>query len=370
MKKSFLLILSLLLILTLASCSNNEVIRIGFVGSLTGGFSDIGVPARNAVQLKIEEINENGGINGQDVELIIKDSQGNQDLALKAFEELYEKDVNAIIGPSLSGNTLHVLDFINDRELLTIGATITSTRLSGLDDYFLRVSQTNEQESIMHANYLIENGYRELVVVLDYRNEGYTKPWYDNFKEEFTAAGGQVIKEWGYYEKGEISYDQLAEDIIQTEVKALLTVTPAMETAMIAQQLYLKGYEHLFMTSGHAKTEELIMQGGRAVVGIISSHAYDNTSKTEELKNFEEDYYNRFSVEPNFAANYGYDAINVLMKAIQSVDDISPDNLKTELLNTEYPGVFGPIEFDKYGDIQRGYVMYEVIDGEFQVIDD
>ncbi len=58
------------------------VIKIGFIGALSGNFATIADPIRKAVVLAVEEINNTGGINGRPIEMIYEDGKCNGQDAL------------------------------------------------------------------------------------------------------------------------------------------------------------------------------------------------------------------------------------------------------------------------------------------------
>lgn len=53
-----------------------EVIRVGFIGCVEGRASDIGIASRNAVQMAFDDKNEADGINGREIELLVRDDKG------------------------------------------------------------------------------------------------------------------------------------------------------------------------------------------------------------------------------------------------------------------------------------------------------
>lgn len=368
--KKIVLIAGMILLFTLfVSCKSNEVIKIGFIGSMTGNFSDVGVAGRNAVILKVEEVNASGGINGRKIELMIKDDQGDAEKTLEAIKELNKEGAVVIIGPSLSNNAKEVLPYINENKILIMAGTNSSIELSGMDDFYFRVSQENRQESVLQADFLIEKGQDAIVAILDIRNRSFAMPFYELFKEKYTLQGGKIKKEIIYGHDGvneKINFSELADDIIEAEAKAIMIVTSAMDTAMIAQQLSRKNYSPFIITSGWAKTQELILQGGNTVEGVYTTHVFDDANESEFFKNFRKKYLERFKVEPIFASNYHYDAANVLFYAIEQSRKLDSESIKQELLKIkDFEGLQGNFSFDQYGDVEREYFMFQVIDGEF-----
>jgi branched-chain amino acid transport system substrate-binding protein len=87
-----------------------QAFKIGAVFSVTGRTSFLGDPEKKTAEMLVEKINKAGGINGQKLELIVYDSEGDATKANLAVRKLITQDkVSAIIGPSLSGTSLAVL---------------------------------------------------------------------------------------------------------------------------------------------------------------------------------------------------------------------------------------------------------------------
>ena len=70
-------------VFTLASCNkggknyakDNETIKIGVSGPLTGGAAKYGVAVKNSAQLAVDEINAAGGLDGMMFELLARDDE-------------------------------------------------------------------------------------------------------------------------------------------------------------------------------------------------------------------------------------------------------------------------------------------------------
>lgn len=84
--------------------------KVGAVFSVTGRTSFLGDPEKKTAEMIVEQVNKAGGINGNKLELIVYDTEGDATKANLAVKKLITKDkVSAVIGPSLSGTSLAVL---------------------------------------------------------------------------------------------------------------------------------------------------------------------------------------------------------------------------------------------------------------------
>ena len=124
--------------------SPKEPIKAGLVATLSGAKSGVGVFQRNGVILAFEEANRAGGINGRMLELIARDDGGNPETAARNVDELADLGVTAILGHTFSTPTLAMVPAADKRRVLLIGLSVTSTKLSGKDDFFIRISATDD----------------------------------------------------------------------------------------------------------------------------------------------------------------------------------------------------------------------------------
>ncbi|RJQ85192.1 MAG: ABC transporter substrate-binding protein [Desulfobacteraceae bacterium] len=84
--------------------------KVGAIFSVTGGASFLGDPEKKTAAMVVEQINRAGGINGEKIELIVYDDEGDATKCNLFAKKLINQDkVIAVIGPSVSGLSLAVL---------------------------------------------------------------------------------------------------------------------------------------------------------------------------------------------------------------------------------------------------------------------
>lgn len=109
-------LLSLLIVvaLVLAACGDDEgsdgetapgePIRIGALTSLTGNFAPWGLLVRDGMQLAVDELNEQGGVDGRTLELVVADDQSNPEEGVRALERLIEREEVLGVGGIISSD--------------------------------------------------------------------------------------------------------------------------------------------------------------------------------------------------------------------------------------------------------------------------
>ncbi len=83
--------------------ASGETIKIGALTSLTGPFTSWGIPVSNGMQLAVDEINADGGVDGRMLELVIVDDQSDAEEGVVQLERLLEEGVVAVGGTISSG---------------------------------------------------------------------------------------------------------------------------------------------------------------------------------------------------------------------------------------------------------------------------
>ena len=106
-----------------ASAPAQEPYRIGAIFSITGPGSSLGIPERDTALMLEADINAMGGIKGPDgklhpVKIVIYDDASDETKAVLAAKKLIDEDkVTAIVGTTLSGTSLAILDTVQKAEV-------------------------------------------------------------------------------------------------------------------------------------------------------------------------------------------------------------------------------------------------------------
>ena len=358
---------AILLAGTLCAADKNPY-RLGFVGGLTGRSSDLGIQGRNGVILAVEEINQQGGINGRPLQLITRDDKQDSQTALKVDQELIDEGVIAIIGHMTSAMTEVVLPLINARKILMISPTTSANKLTGIDDYFLRVINPNSHLTDLGASHAFEKmKLRRVAAIYDLSNRGYSEEFIANFKSVFERLGGRVISVDTFTTGPDVRFKSLAQELIQTNPDAVLIAAGAIDTAMICQHIRMTGSRIPIFMSGWAQTPDLLRHGGPAVEGIIGTMYQDLDSTAKPFVAFKDKFQIRFGSDgPTFAAIFSYEAVMVLKESLFRNPD--PQQLKEAILKQKtFQGLQGAFEIDSFGDAKRTAYVVTVSNNRFKV---
>ena len=141
MKKILCFVLAAAMALSLAACGNGSngnasdgnTIKVGVIANTTGDSSQYGIAVSQGAKLYIKQLNEEGGINGKQIEVVEYDDKGATADAVNAYERMKSDGVTAVIGAVLTNTTLAVADKTYEDNMPQITASATAASVTVLD---------------------------------------------------------------------------------------------------------------------------------------------------------------------------------------------------------------------------------------------
>jgi len=369
LKKMPFVFLTIGVCLSVASCSEEPPLKIGFVGGLTGRVADLGVAGRDGVILTVEDINQSGGINGRKVELVIKDDRQDASSVKQAIRELSKEDAIAIIGPMTSSMAVAAQSSLNAARIITISPTVTTDQLSGLDDFFLRVTAPLSSKAEQLASHVINKlNLKKIAVIYDVSNRAYTDTWFNCFAGALQENGGQITIAEEFTSQPDTYFLPIAERILETEPDGVLLLSNAIDTALLAQQIRKLESEVALFASEWSFTTDLISFGGRPVNGMTAFLSFNASSQEAHYLVFKDKFTKRFGYAPSFATVLAHDAASFLFAGLKK--NPTRNGLKEALLNLgQLSGLQSNIKIDKYGDVEREAFLTVIENGQFEVVE-
>lgn len=342
---------------------------LGYLGVTSGRFSDLGVSSRNGAEIAVAQFNRDGGVHGRRVELASFDSALDTETALAAMRELAATEAIAVVGPSTSDVALAVLPVANENEIALVSPTASTTALTGIDDFFLRVNPPDYAEAREMARYCFEiNDLDRVVVAYDLVNASFSERLADAF-EEYAGeiAPAALVGRVDLDSSNPVDYAAIASRIAAADPQAVFLVAGAFDTAMVAQRLRLTSADPDLLLSGWAFTDEVIQQGGRAVEGAILNHYHDIRSSQPRYVAFRDEYVDRFGSEPDAFATLGYNAVVVALIAARERE--RDESIRDAIARiSEFEGAQGTLTMDRYGDCELERFFIQIVDGRFERI--
>jgi branched-chain amino acid transport system substrate-binding protein len=233
---------------------SSDPLIIGSLLPQTGTLSFLGPPEIAGVDLAIKEINEAGGVLGNDVEILHRDSSdtANPQIATQSVSDLISSGAQAILGAASSSVTFNVIDDITNAGVVQVSPANTATGLSGYSDFFFRTAPSDVVQGDALANLILADGHTDIGILVF--NDDYGTSLRDVMQGTIEAAGGTIT----YGTSGE-EFDPNASNFA-TDVGAALETNPDAlvviafeQTIQIVPEIVAAGYDasNLYFTDGN-----------------------------------------------------------------------------------------------------------------------
>lgn len=177
---------------TVATRVDDKVLRIGVLLPSSGAGLEIGLPTIDGVRLAIGEINAAGGVNGANVEMIVRDEGDDAVVASRSLEQLVRAGVDAVIGPASSKVALSVLSDVVSAGIVACSPTATSLALDDFpdDDLFFRTVPSDSLAAIAIARAVEATGRNPIAVT--YLDDSWGRPIAAAIESALRARGIEI----------------------------------------------------------------------------------------------------------------------------------------------------------------------------------
>jgi branched-chain amino acid transport system substrate-binding protein len=344
-----------------AASAQEQVVKIGHVGPISGAIAHLGKDNENGARMAIDELNAKGvTIGGKKVkfELLAEDDAADPKQGTAAAQKLVDAKVNGVIGHLNSGTTIPASKIYHDAGIVQISPSATNPKYTqqGFKSAF-RVVANDGQLGGTLGRYAVQINKAKRVAVIDDR----------------TAYGQGVAEEFikGVKSKGggaEIVATQYTNDKA-TDFNAILTAIKSKNPDTVffggmdavagpmLRQMKALGINAKFMGGDGICSEGLAQLAGDAlgdgqVVCAEAGGVEENAKKG--MDDFKVAYKKKFGTDVQIYAPYVYDSVMVMVEAMKKAGSADSAKYLPELKKIAYKGVTGNIAFDDKGDIKDG----------------
>ncbi len=371
-KRSFVtLTVAVLLALTmiLPAALAEETIKVGGIGVLTGPAAVYGIAVQKGVDLYIDQLNEAGGIDGKQVEVLWEDDQGDATAGVNAFNKLVDNDeVVAILGAVLTNVTMAVAANAADIGIPMITASSTAYDITTDRPSVFRTCFLDPFQAVIMARYAKEEGLNKLAVLYDNGND-YSTGLYESFVAEAAELGLEIVAtESAAYE--DVDFKAQLTNLKDSAPEAVFLPYYGAPAALILTQADEIGFETRFLgADGIANVVDSINNKALLPNMVYSDH-YSEQADSEMSKDFVAAYEAKYNESPtiSFAAT-GYDAALVLTEAIKQAGTTDYQAVVAALKATDVEGVSGKMTFDDHNDpIKSAFILTFDAEGNKQFV--
>ncbi len=384
MKKIISVIFLLILInsiVVLLSLSQKETLNIAVVCPLKN--EPDGQAMLMGINLHVDKINKQGGINGRQVKLYIYDDQNDPGTAKKIAAEIeVENKALIVIGHFYSDTSRTAGKIYKANEIPAITGSAVGKDVTFGNDWYFRTIPNSIIQGGFIANYINKVLNKDSVSLI-FSKDDYGTSLAKAFEETSENLGIEIKGKWEFDTESENWKEQAKK--IADELKAagdqspIFLATDVFEGADIAAALKDLGKKRIVVGSD-AFSDPLFLETineypmeqstpGYYTDGIFCSSSFmPETGMTEGLA-FISDFFEKYDEVPGWVNACYHDAVHVALEAIKNAGIKGKGHIREDRRNIRKAlenfyseknavrGVTGYIYFDEHGDLKRPYAM-------------
>lgn len=353
--------------------------KVGAILSLTGTYAALGTSEKNALEMEVKRINDAGGVNGKQLELIIEDDGTDEAKAVAAASKLISQDeVIAVLGATGTGQSMAIRSEIDRAGIPQIsmagGTVITAT----FDPLVFQTPWSNSLVVPYVLDKIVADGHKKIALISD--SGGYGKDGSAVILSEAPKKGIEIVSEQTF-NPGDTDFSAQLTKIKSSDAQAVLLWTAGKEGASI-----VKSSSELGLTlpqyggSGQAKVE--FPQGaGPAADGFVfgtgrSLVASNWPAESEQFKvvtDFSDRYTSAYGQNPDIFAGHAHDALAILVDGLKRAGaEADSAALRDAIEKTSaLPGFGGAFTFsptDHNGLTEDDLSLYRVGAGTWETV--
>ncbi|MEJ8854850.1 ABC transporter substrate-binding protein [Variovorax robiniae] len=355
-----------------------DEIRIGTIQDLSGPLAAFGKQSRNGMQLRIDEINEQGGINGRKLKLFVEDSGYDPKKAVLAAQKLVNQDKIFIMAGHIgTAQNMAAMPVQFEKNVINF-LPITAAREMYEPFHKLKYSfAATYYDQIRQAlpKMVKEKGVKKVCSI-------YQDDEFGLEVERGAEAGlktiGMEVAEKTSFKRGATDFSSQVAKLKAANCDLVVLGTIIRETIGTVGESRKTGFNPIFLGSSAAYTDLIHKLGGKAMDGVYATMTVQNPytdDQSQPVRFWANKYKTKFNEDPTVFSAYGYEIIDAFIQAAQKTGtNLSTDSfVKTMDSITFMPDMFGSPKMTftatkRLGNDQSR--LSQIVDGKWKVVAD
>jgi branched-chain amino acid transport system substrate-binding protein len=360
----------------------DEPYRIGAIFSITGPGSSLGIPERDTAQMLEAQINARGGVTGPDgrrhsLKIVIYDDASDETKAVLAAKKLIDEDrVTAIVGTTLSGTSLAILDTVQKAEvpMVSCAAAMKIVEPAAERKWVFKTPQSDHLIAGVLADYLRAKGLTRVGWLnVDY---AFGQLGWIEFEKAAQRLGLQVVANEKFGQKDVDMTPQLARVKAASPQAVVIWSIPPSASIVTRNYRDLGIAAPLFHSHG-VGNKRFIELAGPAAGGVIfpagkllvAELLPDEDVQKPVLLAYARDFEARYGPRNTFGG-HAWDAVQLVVRAMAKAGTDRAGVRAAIEATRNFVGITGVFDLspaDHNGLDRRAVTLVQIVDGQWKL---
>lgn len=343
------------------NCDSADPVKIGVLIGLTGPNADNGALHADGTKMAAEVINEDGGIDGRCLELIVRDDKGEPAAAAQQARALVSQDrVVAVEGTQLSSATGAALELTTPARIVQVVASSFPAAADPNLNPYAFLAEVPSSELVAHQVEFLQSQGLEKVGVMAV-NDAFGTASLDALEASIEGTGIEIAGEPQLFQAGTANLTAQARSVADAGADSILILSvggPDQVATIKARNLVAPGLPMV----GNAATpnkDTVDAFTAKELEGVYAgpfyrAATYDAAGKpiSPEMARFVEDYKEFAGTSEDLQVNisqveHGYENIMMLVAAIDGAGSTDSEDIKEWLESNVHEGIAADYTFSE-----------------------
>jgi branched-chain amino acid transport system substrate-binding protein len=350
-------------LLCLAGLAQADV-KIGLNVPLTGFAAADGKSALEGAKLAVAQANAAGGINGENIELVIYDDQASPKEAAPIATKLIEKDKVAVaVSGSYSAPTRAAAPIFQNAKVPYVVAYSIHPDVTTTGDYMFRASTMGEVQGRAGAKLIGETLKKKNVALITLKND-FGQALASGFKEGAPKFG---IKVTGEYEYGmsDRQFGPMISSLKADNPEAIYATGYFFTAGPLVSQLRAAGITAPIIGQEGYDSEKFIEIAGAAAEGVYVTTSLDRDSASPVTKAYLADFRKAVGSGSDMVAASTYSATYVAIEAMKKAGVSNREAIRNAIASGTFETPIGKLSFNDLHEVNKDIQVQIVKDKAF-----
>ncbi|VTU20969.1 Leucine-, isoleucine-, valine-, threonine-, and alanine-binding protein precursor [Variovorax sp. PBS-H4] len=355
-----------------------DEIRIGTIQDLSGPLAGFGKQARNGMQLRVDELNEQGNVNGRKLKLFVEDSGYDPKKAVLAAQKLVNQDKIFIMAGHIgTAQNMAAMPVQFEKNVVNF-MPITAAREMYEPYHRLKYSFAAtyyDQIRLALPKLIKDKGAKKVCTI--YQDDEFGLE-VQRGAEAGAKAMGMELAEKTSYKRGATDFSSQVAKMKAANCDLVVLGTIIRETIGTVGEARKTGFNPVFLGSSAAYTDLIHKLGGKAMDGLYATHTVQHPyldEASQPLRFWANKYKTKFNEDPTVFSVYGYMIVDSFIKAAQKAGpNLTTDSfVKAMDTMTFEPDMFGAPKSSYTATKRLGNDLSrlsQIVDGKWKVASD
>jgi branched-chain amino acid transport system substrate-binding protein len=363
-----------------APAQRNEPIRLGAVLSVTGPASFLGDPEDKTLRLYVNRINQAGGVNGRQIQLIVYDDAGDANRARTFATRLVEDDrVHAMVGGTTTGTTMAMRPVFEEARIPFISLAGGIEIVDPVSPYTFKTPHTDRMACEKIFSDVRARGLSRVALISG--TDGFGQSMRTQCQRVAQAAGITIVADEQYGPRDSDMTPQLTRIRNTQGVEAVVNPGFGQGPAIVTRNYAQLGIRlPLYQSHGVASAQFIQLATPQAAEGVrlpaaallVAEQLPANDPQRQVLIDYKTAFEREFNQPVSTFGGHAYDGLMILVEALKRANSTDGIRLRDAIRQTRgFVGTGGVVNMsatDHMGLDLGAFRMVEIRDGQFRLI--